>query len=156
MIQYKLQRMGTDSVRLFRLLDGEIEAEILPGASLEIREHSPTGFEMGYGGSGPAQSALAITLDYLTRHAVLETPPASSFRVAKRALTVYQDFKRDFVQGAEGLLVLDDDRIAEWLAEAVPKLEEWARGWWGPEAGPEPAPPGPADQYRMEIDPSEP
>ena len=27
---------------------------------LDLRRHSPTGFEWGYGGSGPAQLALAI------------------------------------------------------------------------------------------------
>jgi hypothetical protein len=27
---------------------------------LDLANHSPTGFEMGYGGSGPAQTALAI------------------------------------------------------------------------------------------------
>lgn len=27
---------------------------------LDVRNHSPTGFEWGYGGSGPAQLALAI------------------------------------------------------------------------------------------------
>lgn len=32
---------------------------------LDIRNHSPTGFEWGYGGSGPAQLALAILADYL-------------------------------------------------------------------------------------------
>ena len=31
---------------------------------LEVRNHSPTGFEWGYGGSGPAQLALALVLDY--------------------------------------------------------------------------------------------
>ena len=32
---------------------------------LEIRNHSPTGFEWGFGGSGPAQLALAILADHL-------------------------------------------------------------------------------------------
>lgn len=32
--------------------------------SLKIRSHSPSGFNWGYGGSGPAQLALAILLDY--------------------------------------------------------------------------------------------
>jgi len=31
--------------------------------SLGVRNHSPTGFEWGYGGSGPAQLALALLLD---------------------------------------------------------------------------------------------
>jgi hypothetical protein len=30
---------------------------------LDIRSHSPTGFEWGYGGSGPAQLALALVAD---------------------------------------------------------------------------------------------
>lgn len=30
---------------------------------LEIRNHSPNGFEWGYGGSGPAQLALALLMD---------------------------------------------------------------------------------------------
>lgn len=31
--------------------------------SLAIRNHSPTGFEWGYGGSGPHQLALALLMD---------------------------------------------------------------------------------------------
>lgn len=36
---------------------------LTPARSLTIRNHSPTGFEWGYGGSGPAQLALALLLD---------------------------------------------------------------------------------------------
>lgn len=32
---------------------------------LDLYNHSPTGFEWGYGGSGPAQLALAILAKYL-------------------------------------------------------------------------------------------
>ena len=32
---------------------------------LDLRNHSPTGFEWGYGGSGAAQLALAILADHL-------------------------------------------------------------------------------------------
>lgn len=32
---------------------------------LDLRNHSPTGFAHGYGGSGPAQLALAILADFL-------------------------------------------------------------------------------------------
>ena len=31
----------------------------------DLRNHSPTGFQWGYGGSGPAQLALAILADHL-------------------------------------------------------------------------------------------
>jgi Family of unknown function (DUF6166) len=34
-----------------------------PRASQNVWNHSPTGFEWGYGGSGPAQLALALLLD---------------------------------------------------------------------------------------------
>lgn len=45
----------------------------------DLCNHSPDGFEFGYGGSGPAQLALAICAD------VLEDD--------KQALEIYQDFK---------------------------------------------------------------
>lgn len=46
---------------------------------LELRNHSPTGFEWGYAGSGPAQLALAICADVLGDD--------------EHALAVYQRFK---------------------------------------------------------------
>jgi hypothetical protein len=35
-------------------------------ARKEVRNHSPTGIEWGYGGSGPAQLALALLCDYFS------------------------------------------------------------------------------------------
>lgn len=49
--------------------------------------HSPTGFEWGYGGSGPADLARSILLDYLDGH-----PQAEAVADA-----LYQRFKWDFV-----------------------------------------------------------
>jgi hypothetical protein len=46
---------------------------------LDLWNHSPTGFEWGYAGSGPAQLALALLADHLGDD--------------KRALTLHQDFK---------------------------------------------------------------
>lgn len=45
----------------------------------DLRNHSPTGLEWGYGGSGPAQLALAILADYLGDN--------------QQALNLYQRFK---------------------------------------------------------------
>lgn len=45
----------------------------------DIRMHSPDGFEWGYGGSGPAQLALAILADHLDNE--------------QEALNCYQRFK---------------------------------------------------------------
>ena len=41
-------------------LDGK---ELLPDDSQAYRNHSPDGFAWGYGGSGPAQLALAVMLE---------------------------------------------------------------------------------------------
>jgi len=40
------------------------QEQLRPRRSLEVANHSPSGFEWGYGGSGPAQFALALLLDY--------------------------------------------------------------------------------------------
>lgn len=49
----------------------------------DLRNHSPSGFEWGYGGSGPAQLALAILADCL-----------GDDEAAQR---LYQDFKWEVV-----------------------------------------------------------
>jgi Family of unknown function (DUF6166) len=46
---------------------------------LDLWNHSPNGFEWGYGGSGPAQLALALLADH--------------FGNGEQALQVYQSFK---------------------------------------------------------------
>ena len=43
--------------------DGPSELSYLLPLRLDIRNHSPSGFEWGYGGSGPAQLALALVAD---------------------------------------------------------------------------------------------
>ena len=56
----------------------KINGKILsPAKSQKVRNHSPDGFAWGYGGSGPAQLALAILLEFYDK----ETMPN------------YQDFK---------------------------------------------------------------
>ena len=54
-----------------------------PKPSQQIHNHSPAGFEWGYGGSGPAQLALAILLDFTGDEEV--------------ALNNYQAFKSQFI-----------------------------------------------------------
>ena len=50
---------------------------------LDLWNHSPSGFEWGYGGSGPAQLALALLADHTGNDA--------------QAVTLHQDFKRALV-----------------------------------------------------------
>ena len=59
------------------------QERLTPEWSLELVNHSPSGFEWGYGGSGPGQLALALLLDYTDDEAV--------------ALDHYQVFKTEIV-----------------------------------------------------------
>jgi hypothetical protein len=68
---------------------------------LDLFNHSPSGFEFGYGGSGPAQLALAICADVLGDD--------------ERALRVYQDFKWRVTAPIDG----DDFSITEARAREV-------------------------------------
>jgi hypothetical protein len=56
----------------WRDADGTCHVEVIPDSGgrkrrlrlrLDLDNHSPTGFEWGYGGSGPAQLALALLAD---------------------------------------------------------------------------------------------
>jgi hypothetical protein len=63
---------------------------------LDLRNHSPTGVEWGYGGSGPAQLALALAADVLGDD--------------EKAMSVYQRLKFKFIGGLphEGWEVTED------------------------------------------------
>ena len=69
---------------------------------LDLRNHSPSGLEWGYGGSGPAQLALAILADMTGDDAL--------------SLQSYQDFKWDVVANlsADGF-TLDLTQITHWM-----------------------------------------
>ena len=54
---------------------------------LDLADHSPTGFERGYGGSGPAQLSLALLADALGSDEL--------------ALRHYQAFKSEVVAGLD-------------------------------------------------------
>jgi uncharacterized protein (DUF2249 family) len=60
---------------------------------LDLANHSPTGFAWGYGGSGPAQLALALLADHFGDDA--------------KALRLYQRFKHVCI----GRLPIDEDFI---------------------------------------------
>jgi len=85
-IAYCAKRTNNDDARVtVRVTDegGQLVSEEELAPRLDLRNHSPTGFEWGYGGSGPAQLALAICA-----HATGDD---------ERALSVYQRFKDRFV-----------------------------------------------------------
>lgn len=67
--------------------------------------HSPTGFEWGYGGSGPADLAFSILWD------LLGETTANRF---------YQDFKWAFIAPADRERVeISEEEIRTWLAKRL-------------------------------------
>ena len=77
-------------------------SKLSPLKSLRLRNHSPDGFEWGYGGSGPAQAALALLLDQTRNRCV--------------ALKLYQDFKFRVVAGLPEEWELTGDQVSEAIA----------------------------------------
>lgn len=95
-------RLGTQV--LVREEDGR-ERVLDPGRSLAVENHSPTGFDWGYAGSGPAQLALALLLE--------------SGLAQEEALCLHQAFK---------FAVVSKLRKSGWLL-TTEKIRDWARGF---------------------------
>jgi len=71
--------------------------------SLAVWRHSPSGFEWGFAGSGPAQLALALLLDHTGDSVVAQSH--------------YQRFKVDVVARWRGMeWTLEPREIDAWLA----------------------------------------
>lgn len=62
------------------VVEGDFRVPLDP--RYDLRNHSPNGFNWGYGGSGPAQLALALAVELLGDRAGQE---------------VYQDFKESYI-----------------------------------------------------------
>lgn len=83
-------------------------------ARLDLVNHSPTGFAWGYGGSGPAQLALAILADYFEHVVGLDRVAAG---VA--ALRWHQDYKWHAIARLSRMegFVLESGNVATALVE---------------------------------------
>ena len=78
-------------------IDGEL---LCPEESQKVYNHSPDGFNWGYGGSGPAQLALAILLKFSDKDT---------------ALYFYQDFKWDIIAKLPQTDFEIDIDIKKWI-----------------------------------------
>ena len=76
-----------------------------------IVRHSPDGFQMGYGGSGPADTALSILTDYCNR----------TKRDLDLADKYYQDFKFKFIAPVKGDLEILGEDVEKFLNERIKK-----------------------------------
>ena len=74
--------------------------ELTPEASQKVRNHSPDGFNWGYGGSGPAQLALALLLH---------------FSDEDTAQKLYQDFKWDVICNLSPNFEMGSDFVTNWI-----------------------------------------
>ncbi len=75
--------------------DGEMKVFIDDRPLPHVVHHSPTGFNVGYGGSGPADLALSILAAVIGDEQ--DTVTIFSGRCGRRAWQWHQAFKRDFV-----------------------------------------------------------
>lgn len=75
-----------------------------PEKSLQVINHNPKGFSWSYGGSGPAQLALAILLEILP---------------GKKAAAFHQDFKWKFIATLPEKDFETELDVSGWLSEAV-------------------------------------
>lgn len=103
-----------------RLADGRLSCNV-PHV---VVHHSPTGFECGYGGSGPAELALNVLHELLPpRRQCTDDPTGYSFGgvvVGDDAARLYQDFKRAFIEPMPregGRAPIED--IQQWIAQRL-------------------------------------
>lgn len=81
------------------VVESGVPRDLDPGPSQKLRNHSPDGFEWGYGGSGPAQLSLAILLDYFEGAREGEPSRFSQGSPDASAQFFYQRFKFAVVAG---------------------------------------------------------
>ena len=93
---------GISEVWIHESANRDGEARPLP-LHLSLRNHSPTGFAWGYGGSGPAQLALALLMD------------ATGDK--ELALQHYQEFKWRFVAAWEQSWSITEKEIRGFILE---------------------------------------
>lgn len=86
-----------------------------------FKHHSPTGFEIGYGGSGPADFALNVMVLF-TNHfnEPRDVQLWDKHKISHLAWSLHQEFKRDFVATLprDGGTIKGDD-IRKWIHDRL-------------------------------------
>ena len=96
---------GNPETRTVYVEENGQRRRLSPQRSQRVWNHSPDGFNWGYGGSGPAQLALAILLEH-----GIETPEATR---------MYQRFKsaKIAILQIDEAFTLTAEEINAWIAE---------------------------------------
>jgi hypothetical protein len=88
--------------------------------------HSPSGFEWGYGGSGPADLALALLADVLGEEPTREALDTGAGRF--RSWLLHQDLKADLLVGLpHGGWRVSAGEVAAWAEGRLRELAEAER-----------------------------
>ena len=99
---------------------------------LDLANHSPSGFEWGYGGSGPSQTALAILADWFSDRSKI-TEAVSRYAATlvafpdmtpgdRLALYLHEQFKADVIaplRQHQVKILIDQTMIEAWLETAL-------------------------------------
>jgi hypothetical protein len=119
MTSYRITRYDASTVECRVFVDDEIPRELQ-----HIIAHSPTGFNCGYRGSGPADLALSILAHHLGEdptmvHEAWRNKIGNEFR----SLKLHQRFKEDivaniFLEDGESYN-LTDEQVGLWLNEGL-------------------------------------
>lgn len=103
------------------ILERDAEGNVKTNIPHLVMQHSPDGFEWGYGGSGPADLALNIVEAVLfIEH--YDGPRVNMSRgdCFRLASALHQDFKWKFIATVSqevGRVILDYDTVAAWVNE---------------------------------------
>ena len=101
---------------------GPIDAFVVVNDEKELLQnkgkHSPDGFQIGYGGSGPADLAYSILWDHFTRVSNQMSVPD----IRTKVVLLYQKFKEYFIVPAKNELKIDGENITWWLS-----VNDWSK-----------------------------
>jgi hypothetical protein len=129
-------RRGGKAYCARRALDGECRIvvvssnwhnKMISSPLHHVVKHSPSGFEFGYAGSGPADTSLSILADYFGERPTKDDVYYGRGKAVHPPL--YQQFKRDFIAPApEEGFTITSDQIKAWLAENAYPLADETQG----------------------------
>jgi hypothetical protein len=111
-----IRRNGVVTCQVSRVVDGETVVKSLANIGL----HSPDGFEMGYGGSGPSDLSLTILCDYFGVAASKEAFMSGDMNDGQRlAWELHHAFKTRFIAPHNQAILIRGDEIDKLVNDSI-------------------------------------